>query len=213
MVPNSIPTSVALVPDVQVMPGDHHHLCAFYRGLAARDEILIPYLREGLQAGDKCICVTDATGPEVVLATLSADLDLGPCLSSQQLDVQRSSDMHLRDGRFSTDVMLDFRDDAVGAALPRGFRFSRAVGEMTWSLHQMPGVDDLVGYESRLNRFAPRYPQVLLCLSDLQQFSGPILMDVLRTHPKVLIGGMLIANPYYLEPDEFLATRQRESDE
>ena len=32
--------------------------------------------------------------------------------------------------------------------------------------------------------------------------------DIVRkTHPKVLIGGMLLDNPYYLEPDEFLATR------
>ncbi|GAA0663773.1 hypothetical protein GCM10009535_49250 [Streptomyces thermocarboxydovorans] len=205
--PDSMPTSVALgVAGVQVTPGDH--LCAFYRGPAARDEILIPYLREGLQTGDKCICVVDANDPEAVLAALAADLDRGPCLSSQQLDVQRSSDTYLREGRFSTDVMLDFWDDAVGGALAHGFSFSRAVGEMTWSLRQMSGVEELVEYESRLNRFLPRYPQVVLCLYDLDRFSGGILLDVLKTHPKVLVGGMLVANPYYLEPDEFLATRQ-----
>ncbi|MET8249338.1 MEDS domain-containing protein [Streptomyces sp. NPDC005202] len=205
--PDPIPTSVALgVPGVQVTPGEH--LCAFYRGLAGRDEILIPYLREGLQTGDKCICVVDATDPEVVLAAIATDLDLEPCLSSRQLDVQRSSDTYLRDGRFSMHVMLDFWGDAVCTALAQGFPFSRAVGEMTWSLHQMPGVDELVEYESRLNRFAPRYPQVILCLYDLDRFSGAILMDVLKTHPKVLVGGMLVTNPYYLEPDEFLATRQ-----
>jgi hypothetical protein len=32
-------------------------------------------------------------------------------------------------------------------------------------------------------------------------------VDVLKTHPKVLIGGMVLDNPYYLEPDEFLAKR------
>ncbi|MET8246942.1 MEDS domain-containing protein [Streptomyces sp. NPDC005202] len=205
--PDSMPTSVALgVPGVQVTPGDH--LCAFYRGPAGRDEILIPYLREGLQTGDKCICVVDANDPEVVLAALAADLDRGPSLSSRQLDVQRSSDTYLREGRFSMDVMLDFWGDAVGGALAHGVSFSRAVGEMTWSLSQMPGVDELVEYESRLNRFLPRYPQVVLCLYDLDRFSGGILLHVLKTHPKVLVGGMLVTNPYYLEPDEFLATRQ-----
>ncbi|KWX04731.1 hypothetical protein TH66_05880 [Carbonactinospora thermoautotrophica] len=202
-----MPNSIALgIPGVRIAPGDH--LCAFYRGLAERDKILIPYLSEGLRRGDKCICVVDATDPEVVLTALAADLDLGPYLSSQQLDVQRSSDTYLREGRFSTPLMLDFWDQAVGGALAHGFSFTRAVGEMTWSLRQMPGVDELIGYESKLNLFLPRYPQVILCLYDLDRFSGAVLMDVLKTHPKVLVGGIVFDNPYYLEPDEFLAIRQ-----
>jgi len=71
----------------------------------------------------------------------------------------------------------------------------------------MPGVEDFVGYEARLNHFLPRYPQVVLCLYELDRFSGEVLVDVLKTHPKVLFGGMVLDNPYYLAPDEFLATR------
>lgn len=205
--PDSTPRSVALgVPGVQIDPGDH--LCAFYRGLAERDEIVIPYLREGLLTGDKCVCVVDATDPDVVLAALAGELDLAPSLANRGLDVMRSRDTYLREGSFSTERMLDFWDDAVGAAMAQGFEFARAVGEMTWSLRTIPGVDQLVGYEAELNRFMPRYPQVILCLYDLDRFSGEIVMDVLKTHPKVLVGGMLVTNPYYLEPDEFLAARQ-----
>jgi hypothetical protein len=80
---------------------------------------------------------------------------------------------------------------------------------MTWALRQAPGVEELVGYESELNRFLPRYPQVILCLYDLERFSGDIIIDVLKTHPRVLLGGMVLDNPYYLEPDEFLAVRSR----
>ncbi|MGH3518520.1 MAG: MEDS domain-containing protein [Haloechinothrix sp.] len=200
----SLPVALG-VPGVQIAPGDH--LCAFYRGLAERDEILIPYLREGLLAGDKCICVVDATDPESVLAVLASELDIAPSLSNRRLDVQRSRDTYLREGRFSTGVMLDFWEEAVGGALAQGFDFARAVGEMTWSLCDLPGVDELVSYESELNRFLPRYPQVILCLYDLNRFSGEVLLDVLKTHPKVLVAGMLVVNPYYLDPDEFLAGR------
>ena len=45
------------LPGVSFTPG--LHICAFYRGPSQRDELLLPYLREGLAAGDKCICVTD----------------------------------------------------------------------------------------------------------------------------------------------------------
>lgn len=201
-----MPSSVALgVPGVQIAPGDH--ICAFYPSLADRDEILMPYLREGLKAGDKCVCVVDASDPEQILAELGADIDVGPCLGRHQLEMQRSDETYLRDGSFSTEGMLEFWNRSVGGASAAGFGFTRAVGEMTWALRQMPGVEELVGYEARLNRFLPRYPQVILCLYELDQFSGEVLVDVLKTHPKVLLGGMVLDNPYYLEPDEFLATR------
>jgi hypothetical protein len=199
--------SIALgIPGVQLEPGDH--VCAFYPTLAERDEILIPYLREGLTAGDKCICVVDATDPETVLAAVGPDVDLAGCLGRRQLEVERSQDTYLTGGRFSTEAMLDFWEYSVGGALAEGFGFARAVGEMTWALRQMPGVEELVGYEARLNRYLPRYPQVVLCLYELDRFSGEVLVDVLKTHPKVLLGGMVLDNPYYLEPDEFLATRR-----
>jgi hypothetical protein len=194
------------IPGVQLAPGDH--VCAFYPSAAERDEILIPYLSQGLEAGDKCIAVVDSSGPESVLAALSATLNLAPCLTRRQLDVQRSEETYLRDGGFSTEAMLDFWDRSIGEAMAGGFEFARAVGEMTWALRQLPGVEELVGYEARLNQFLPRYPQVILCLYALDSFSGEVLVDVLKTHPKVLIGGMVLDNPYYLEPAEFLATRR-----
>jgi hypothetical protein len=48
---------------------------------------------------------------------------------------------------------------------------------------------------------------VILCLYALDSFSGELLVDVLKTHPKVLLAGMVLDNPYYLEPAEFLASR------
>ncbi len=111
-----MPSSVALgVPGVQIAPGDH--ICAFYPSLADRDEILVPYLREGLKTGDKCVCVVDASDPEYILAELGADVDLGPYLGRHQLEVQRSDETYLRDGGFSTEGMLEFWNQSVGGAI------------------------------------------------------------------------------------------------
>jgi hypothetical protein len=193
------------IPGVQLAPGDH--VCAFYRGLSERDEVLIPFLREGLRAGDKCICVVDATEPDTVLASLTGEIDLRSPLGSHQIDVLSSRQTYLRDGAFCTQTMLEFWEQSVGGALrDPGFSFARAVGEMTWALRDMPGVAELVGYESELNRFLPQYPQVILCLYDLERFNGGMVVDIMKTHPKVLVGGAVVENPYYLDPDEFLAT-------
>lgn len=200
-------TSMAMgLPGVSLAPGDH--ICAFYRGAKQRDELLVPYLREGLLAGDKCICVTDDPGADETVRALALELDVDVSLATGQLEPMRSESTYLSGGYFAIDRMIGFWEDAVGGAVRRdGFGFVRAVGEMTWALRDLPGVEHLLAYEARLNDFLPRYPQVVLCLYDLEKFSnGEILLDIMRTHPKVLLSGQLLDNPWYVEPDEYLAT-------
>jgi hypothetical protein len=194
------------IPGLSVEVGAH--VCAFFRGSEERDAILLSYLGAGLLSGDKCVCVLDSRRASDHVADWTQNMAAGSRAASGQLDVRLSKDTYLLGGRFSTSAMLSFWDDVVGSAMAGGYQFSRAVGEMTWALRQMPGVDELVAYEAELNYFLPRYPQVILCLYDLERFDGEILVDILKTHPLVLIGGMVLENPYYLEPAEFLAARQ-----
>lgn len=190
------------LPAVALEIGDH--ICGFFRGPAERDEILLPYLTAGLEAGDKCTCVVDGQDP----ATLVDNLSAAAALQSKQLNVQRSADTYLLDGHFSASRMINFWEIvAAEATSGGGYQLARSVGEMTWSLRDMPGVDELVAYESELNDFMPRYPQVILCLYDIDQFGGGIIVDMLKTHPRVLLGGMVIENPFFLTPEEFAASR------
>ncbi len=195
------------IPGVTITPGDH--ICAFYRGSAERDEVLVPYLREALLAGDKCICVMDDPDTEKVVKPLAEDVDVDRSMSTGQFDLMRSDATYLSGGYFAIKEMLDFWEQGVGGAVKKeGFSFVRAVGEMTWALRDLPGVEQLVSYEARLNRFLPLYPQVILCLYDLERFSnGHVLLELLRTHPKVLLSGELLDNPWYTEPDQYLAVR------
>jgi hypothetical protein len=202
--PSMTTTPIAMGrPGMAMAPGDH--ICAFYRGPEQRDEVLLPYLREGILAGDKVICVMDDPDVEQVTKPLSLEADVESSLSSGQLDLLTSDAAYLADGTFRLDRMLDFWEAGVGGAVrTSGYTFVRAVGEMTWALRDLPGVGDLVRYEARLNRFLPRYPQVVLCLYDLERFTdGQLLMELLRTHPKVLMSGQLFENPWYVAPDEF----------
>jgi hypothetical protein len=198
--------SVALgVNGLSIPPGSH--ICAFFRGVSERDEIMVPFLREGLRAGNKCMCIIydEVDG---VRTALGADASLAAGAARDQLDIRSSKETYLRRGTFSTQEMLDFWDDSVGAALNEdGFPFVRSTGETTWTLKELPGLYDFLTYEAELNRFLPRYPQVILCLYDLDHFGGQILVDILKTHPKVLMGGTVLENLHYLEPDEFLASR------
>jgi hypothetical protein len=75
---------------------------------------------------------------------------------------------------------------------------------MEWALEDRPGVDDIVEYESRLNYMIPRYQDPVICTYDLAKFGGDIVVDILRTHLMVVIGGILQENPVYVSPGEFV---------
>ena len=60
------------IPGLRVDQGDH--ICAFYQSPAERNDVLIPFLRAGLSAGDKCVCIVDVGDLDTVAGDLGADL-------------------------------------------------------------------------------------------------------------------------------------------
>ena len=190
---------------LQLGAGDH--ICGFYRKPAERDDILIPFLVEGLKAGDKCTCVVDSCTPDDVLASMSEHVEVEPYVSVSQLEVLDSDGTYLADGGFLPARMLQFWEAKARQSPFTGTGLARNIGDMSWAHRSQDAVTQLIGYESELNRIMANVPQVNLCLYDLTRCSGDLIMDVLKTHPKALLGGMVIDNPYYLEPDEFLASR------
>jgi hypothetical protein len=122
----------------------------------------------------------------------------------RQLDIHLPETTYLAGGEFTPSDMLAFWTTGMTNAALEGYSFYRLVGEMTWALRDAPGVEHLVGYESELNRVTPSYPVVVLCLYDLDRFSGEVVVNIVKTHPQVLVRGILVENPYYLGPDEFL---------
>jgi hypothetical protein len=98
--------------------------------------------------------------------------------------------------------MLTFWTESMAQAETQGYSFFRLVGEMTWALRDVPGVKHLAGYESELNRVTSNHPVIVLCLYDLDLFSGEVIVNIVKTHPQMVIQGILVENPYYVTPDE-----------
>jgi hypothetical protein len=81
------------VPGMVLQPGDH--VCAMYMGTRQRDEFLLPFLRSGLIAGDKCLCVIDSSDPRSTVEALRGglrEIDVEDCLAAGQLEVVGSTD-------------------------------------------------------------------------------------------------------------------------
>ena len=53
-----------------------------------------------------------------------------------------------------------------------------------------------LAYESALNTYATRHLRSVWCLYDLGALRTDMVVDVVRTHPKVLISGVVLESPY-----------------
>jgi hypothetical protein len=183
-----------------------------YMGTPQRDEFLLPFLRSGLIAGDKCFCVVDTPDPRTALETLRVSLwevDVEDCLAAGQLEVAGSIDTYLSGGAFVKRDVLDFWERNVGQVLATGrYQFAWAAGEMPEPLRRAPGgIEAFMDYEAELNLFTKRHPQLgLICMYDLNLFGGGIILDLFRTHSRLLLGGLVLDNPHFQPPPGWGAT-------
>ena len=191
-------------PDLK--PGDH--LCCIYESEEEHRAVLTPYLIQGLERREKVLYIVDAHTAEAVLDYLrERALDVDSFLASGQLAILTRADAYLRDGRFDPDRMLDLLRSETERALAEGWTALRVTGEMTWALRGEPGSERLIEYESRLNEFFPGSRCLAICQYDRRRFAPEVLLDVLHTHPFVLLGTRLFDNSYYLPPAAFLGDR------
>jgi hypothetical protein len=186
------------------------HICGLYAGRAQRDQVLIPFLEAGLAAGDKCICVVDETDPANIFTKLGRSADTPAPAAAKQLEVIRAADLYLRSGRFSADEIIGAWKAAIADAMYEG-RFDLVRAVETWSRRDVvPDMHELLVLESEMNRYLPLYPQVVVCLYDIDRFGAGIIVNLLKTHPRMLVGEMLVENPYYLTPEELLVGAARD---
>jgi len=185
--------------------GQHRHVCAFFNGIDDEHRVLGSFIKEGFDRGDKAFHIVD---PEVqgehLKRLVEAGIDAEQAIGTGQLELRRWQDAYLRGDRFDQDAMLALLEEVLRSGAASGYPLTRLVAHMEWALLDKPGVDDLVEYETRLNYVLPKYHDAVICTYDLSKFSAGVVMDVMRTHPLVIIGDVLQENPFFVPPDQLL---------
>jgi hypothetical protein len=160
------------------------HACAFFHTEEQFYRVLLPFIQEGIAAGDRAVHIVDpAKRDRHIQALTDAGIDAERSQEARQLEVRRWEDAYLREGQFDQDAMLALIQEV---------------------LEDRPGVRDIVEYESRLNYILPKYDDTVVCTYDLGKFSAIAVMDILRTHPMVIVGDVMQENPFYTPPDQLL---------
>jgi len=85
-----------------------------------------------------------------------------------------------------------------------GFPLSRIVCRMDWAAEGKSYTNDLIEFESRVNHVWEHHDDAVICTYHIGQFGGDTVIDIMRTHPMIIIGGILQRNPFFVPPTEFL---------
>ncbi|HEY1394752.1 MEDS domain-containing protein [Roseateles sp.] len=198
----------SILPALEKMqPGDHY--CGIFRSDADQRRITVDFVRLGLERHEQMLYLVHLQTAERLRATLlEADIDVDALIASGQLVVQAAKDVYLVDGVFDPRKMIEILGQETTRAVEAGYTALRVTGEMSWALEGDPGTERLVEYEALLNEFyATGAPTYSICQYDQRRFDAELLLDVLHTHPRVLLDteGIDNSSMYYVPPQAFLA--------
>jgi signal transduction histidine kinase len=179
--------------------GDHACLLFDSAGSADDWETVVPYFKEGLSRGERChLIVRDADQRATAMQVLSA------AGVNSELEVQRRALTFAEEepetfapGRFDPRARLSAFEARVSQTLAEGFTGLRQRGGLS------PGVvvdqRAWLEYESLLSDVGRSWKAIALCRHDLRGPSG-FLREVLRVHPKAILGPLVCPNTYYEPP-------------
>lgn len=154
------------------------HLATYYGSDQGRLRLTLPFLTDGLRAGQQCFLA--ASGPVL-------DLYREALRRQDGVDFDRAE----HDGGFG---VIQFDDgtapgaiaqweDAFGRLLARKLSLIRIVGEMLTERTTFRSEDEMLLYEEQFEVMYKRYPVVVICQYDVRGFSGLALLRSLKAHP------------------------------
>ncbi len=183
--------------------GDARHVCAFFGSDDEEYRVLLPFIKDGFDCGDRTIHSCTRTSGTTTCGGWPRRDRHGGRRGARPAPTAHQHRHYLRDGRFDAERMLAVFERLAGGdgragsppphRLPHGLgrREPRGVGR---------GDRVRVAHQPRL---VPARDAVV-CSYRLVQLSGDALLDIMKTHPMVIVGGTLQQNPFFVPPEQFL---------
>src|SRR5512146_3028982 len=115
---DSMKKSVAPIPFAGSKLDETRHVCAFFNNDDEEYRVLLPFIKDGFERGDKAVHVVNPGQHRDHLERL-ATVGVDPVAAQQsgQLELRINTETYLRVGRFDQDLMLEeFEQMASGNA-------------------------------------------------------------------------------------------------
>ncbi|HEX2315723.1 MAG TPA: sensor histidine kinase [Thermomonospora sp.] len=151
----------------------------------------VPFLREGVRAGDAVVAITSPRTAGALRDGLGAAADPVEFLDSGAW--------------FAAPVqtLAAYHEHASRDWWPRGRL--RLLAEPVWTGRSALEIREWKRHEAVLNVVFAGTPSVLCCAYDRREVPADVVEAAFRTHPEHLSGGVVEASPAYVDPADFYA--------
>ena len=181
------------------------HMCLIYNKEEERQKIISKYIKGGLSSGQMVAYFAEDISKKETNKWLSEmGIHLSDAKSTKGFSLQSTFETYFPRGKFDVDSMLENLKNFYLTSKEESYPAVRVTGEMTWALNEVPGSEDLMEYESKVNEVLKKYPVTAVCQYDANKFDGATILECLKVHPYMIVHGQIIQNPYYLNPEEYL---------
>ena len=182
------------------------HVCQIINDNEERVGALVEFLVSGLKDNERSTCFSSMLDTEEFAERLSKEgLSYDKCCNDGDFNCSPPDDIYFQNDQFNPDTMLDLLKNYYLDSVDQNYVGARVIGEMLPKVEKVKGGDRLFEYECRVSKLVEKYPVTAVCQYDANQFSGAVIMDVLKVHPFMIVRGELVKNPFFIPPDEYLS--------
>lgn len=158
------------------------HFCYFYQKKEDLMDIIVPYIKKGLEDNQFCVWVTseDLTEKEAKKKLNSEIKNYNEFVKKGQIDIFPYSEWYLKDGEFNFQRVLDGWLQKYNYAISHGFNGIRITGNTVWI--EKKDWKAFSDYEEEINNIVGNYRMIVLCTYSIEKCGVNEILRVMKTH-------------------------------
>ncbi|MFW9818005.1 MAG: MEDS domain-containing protein [Candidatus Thorarchaeota archaeon] len=158
------------------------HMCYFYQNKEDLMDILVPYIKTGLENNQFCVWVTSEDLNEIeAKEKLNSEIkDFNKYLKKKQIEIFPYTKWYLKEGEFNFQRVLDGWVQKYDYAITQGFDGIRVTGNTVWIKEK--DWNDFSEYEEEINNVIGDYRMIVLCTYSAEKYGIDEILGVMKTH-------------------------------
>jgi len=163
------------------------HFCLFYKTIEDLFDILVPYIKAGLESNEFCMWVTsEPLNKEKVKDALRETIpDFDRYAQAGQVEIISYDQWYLEDGVFNLQRVIDAWVGKIDQAITAGFDGIRVTGNAGWL--EAKDWKRFADYERQVDSAIHEHQMLAICSYPLNKCGASEIIDVISTHGSALI--------------------------
>lgn len=182
------------------------HICQIFNEDNERHDILTDYIVSGVKDGESISCFSE-NETEVSLSEflLEKGLSYKDLKETGNTSLSKTGEVYFENDEFEPDKMISLLKEFYLKSQEKDVTGARVIGEMTPNIQYVKGGNRLLEYECKVSLLLEKFPVTAVCQYNANKFDGSTIMDILKVHPYMIVRGSVVANPFFIKPEEYLS--------